>query len=51
MKTKQEQMYVIKKYIMANSAIEAIKKDKQAPVHDVWVDEDYKKNNPIGYTK
>jgi hypothetical protein len=27
---------------MANSAIEAIELEKESPVHDVWIDEDYK---------
>lgn len=32
-------MYVVRKYIKAVSAIEAIKKDTKTPVHDVWIDE------------
>lgn len=36
--------FVIRKYIMANSAKDAIKKDKTSPVDDVWVDEEWKKN-------
>lgn len=35
--------YIIRKYIHAESAKEAIKKDKNCPVHDVWVCEDWKK--------
>jgi hypothetical protein len=34
--------YIVRKYIMANSAIEAIELEKESPVHDVWIDEDYK---------
>lgn len=30
---------------MANSAMDAIKKDKSAPVDDVWIDEDFKKTD------
>ncbi len=37
-------MYIVKKYIRAISATQAIKKDRDTPVHDVWVDEDWKKN-------
>ena len=37
-------MYIVKKYIRAISAMQAIKKDRDTPVHDVWVDEDWKKN-------
>lgn len=31
--------FVIRKYVMAGSAQEAIRLDKATPVHDVWVDE------------
>lgn len=37
--------FIVKKYIMANSAMEAIKKEKKHSPDDVWVDEDWKKNN------
>jgi len=30
---------------MANSAMEAIKKEKKHSPDDVWIDEDWKKNN------
>lgn len=36
-------MFVVKKYIKAKDAAEAIKLDKVTPVHDVWVDEEWKK--------
>jgi len=42
---KPKQLYIIKKYVMANSALHAIKLDKKTPVQDVWIDEDWKKNN------
>lgn len=35
-------LYVIRKYIKANNAAAAIRKDKTTPVHDVWVDEGFK---------
>jgi hypothetical protein len=38
-------LFVVRKYIMASSAIQAIRKDKTSPVDDVWVDEDFKKDN------
>jgi len=41
--------FIVRKYIMAQSAADAIKKDKLAPVFDVWVDDDYKKDNEIGF--
>lgn len=36
-------IYVIRKYIPANSAEEAIKLDKKSKVDDVWLDEESKK--------
>lgn len=47
--------YIIKKYVMAKSALGAIRLDKKTPVHDCWIDEDYKKQNQqlescIGYS-
>ena len=41
----KEKLFVIKKYIKAYSALDAIEKDKTTPVDDVWVDEDWKKDN------
>lgn len=35
-------MYRVTKYIKANNALSAIRKDKTTPVHDVWVDNDWK---------
>lgn len=46
-------LYVIKKYVVAESAEDAIKKEKKYPVSDVWLDEDWKiekiKNTDIGF--
>lgn len=44
-----DKRFIVRKYIMAQSAADAIKKDKLAPVFDVWVDEDFKKDNEIGF--
>jgi len=50
-----EKRFIIKKYIMATSASHAIKKERRVRPDDVWVDEDWKKDNPntlqsaIGY--
>ena len=41
-----DKLFVIRKYILAKSASDAIRKDKTTPVDDVWVDEDFKKINP-----
>ena len=41
-----DKLFVVRKYILAKSASDAIRKDKTTPVDDVWVDEDFKKINP-----
>lgn len=41
----KEKQFIVRKYIMAKSALEAIKKDKMSPVDDVWVDEKWKEEN------
>ena len=38
-----DKRFIVRKYIMAQSAADAIKKEKIAPVLDVWVDDDWKK--------
>jgi hypothetical protein len=40
-------LFVVRKYIKAASAIDAIRKDKHTPVDDVWVDEDWKKGGDM----
>jgi len=34
-------MYVVRKYIRANNALAAIRKDKTTKVHDVYIDNDW----------
>lgn len=41
-------LFVIRKYIKAFSAKEAIKKDGVTPVDEVWVDDEWKKNQQYG---
>lgn len=41
----REKLFIIRKYIMAVSAAQAIKKDKVTPVDDCWVDDEWKKGN------
>jgi hypothetical protein len=36
-------LFVVRKYIKAISAADAIRRDKTTPVDDVWVDDDWKK--------
>ena len=37
-------MFLVRKYVMAKSAIHAIKISKNQPPDEVWIDEDWKKN-------
>ncbi len=48
-----QKLYVVRKYISAKSAAEAIRKDKTHPVDDVWMDEDFKNKklaDAMGFT-
>lgn len=38
---KEQKRYIIRKYVMATSAQDAIKKEKKLQVDDIWVDQDY----------
>lgn len=38
--------FVVRKFIMAESASQAIKIESDEPVHDVYVDDGWKKNQP-----
>jgi hypothetical protein len=46
----KDRLYIVRKYIMAKSAKEAIERDKKSEVDDVWVDEDWK-SNEVGFKK
>ena len=48
MRSEKPKMYVVRKYIKAISAAQAIRKDKATPVHDVWIDETWHKNELAG---
>lgn len=37
-------IYIIKKYVVAENAADAIKKEKNVPVHDVWLEENSAKD-------
>lgn len=50
----RQKLFIVRKYIYANSASQAIKRDKETPVDDVWWDDEDKKMfneqvNGIGY--
>ena len=40
----KEKMFVVKKYIMAKNAQDALRKEKNHPADDCWVDEEWRKN-------
>lgn len=51
-----KKLFVIKKYVWATSAINALKAEKKIKPDDCWVDEDWKKSQdysgkPIGFKK
>lgn len=37
-------LFVVRKYIMAKTAAEALRKERKTPADECWVDEDWKKN-------
>ena len=43
MKKQPEKLFIIRKYVFASSAKQAILKDRRTPVDDVWIDEEWKK--------
>ncbi len=50
----ESKIFVVRKYIRARSAAEAIRLDRKSPVDDVWVEEGWKQNNlsaPIGFAE
>lgn len=42
---KHKKLFVVRKYIYAKSAKDAIKLEKTKDVDDVWIDTDWQKNN------
>lgn len=53
---KNEKMFVVRKYVMADSVESAIRKEKKTKIHEVFVDDEWRKNNKdslasaIGYS-
>ncbi len=41
---KQQKRYIVRKYIMANTAQEALKKERKYRPDDVYVDDDWKRD-------
>jgi hypothetical protein len=51
----KDKLYIVRKYIKAKNALDAIKKENDHAVDDVWLDEDWKKGcgeqftNAVGF--
>ena len=40
-----QKRYIIRKYIIATSVIDALKKEKKIAADDIWVDDEWKSSN------
>jgi len=41
---REEKMYVVRKYVMAKTVQEAIKKERKTKIHEVFVDDEWRKS-------
>lgn len=41
-----KKLFIIKKFVMASSIAEAMRLDRKTKPQEVWIDDDWKKNNP-----
>jgi len=39
-----KKLYIIRKYVWAKTALDALKAEKKIPVDDVWIDDKWKEN-------
>lgn len=52
-----KKLFIVRKYVMAESAQDALRKEKNIKPDDVWIDEEWKKMNegklktPFGFNK
>jgi len=49
--SKNIKRYIVRKYVMALSVIDAVRKEKKVQIDDVWVDDDWKKDHMYYGTK
>ncbi len=42
---KDIKMLIVRKYIMASSVEEALRKEKKTKVHEIYIDDEWRKNN------
>lgn len=40
-----KKLFLIRKYVWAETAQQAIKKEKTSPVDDCWIDDEWKRNS------
>lgn len=45
MSKRTQKMYVVRKYVMAESVSSALRKERKVKPHEVFVDEDWRKQN------
>jgi polysaccharide deacetylase 2 family uncharacterized protein YibQ len=38
-----KKLYIVRKYVIANSITDAIKKEKKVEIDDCWLDDDFKR--------
>lgn len=41
---KNVKLFIVRKYVMADSVAQALKKEKTVAVHEIYVDEEWRKN-------
>ena len=41
---KPEKLFIVRKYVMAKSVIDAVRKEKKIEAVDIWLDDDWRKN-------
>jgi hypothetical protein len=51
MKKTPEKRYIVRKYVMAQSAAQALKREKKVMPCDVFVDDDWMKANPQHHSR
>lgn len=44
---KNNKLFVVKKYVWATSAKQAIQREQKVIVDDVWIDEEWKRNSNL----
>lgn len=48
---KEEKRYIVRKYVFAKTAQEALRIEKKYAPDDIWVDEEWKKDNDVSSKK